>query len=139
MHRFIRLICAMALLPMAGCMRNSTQTWEDLKTAGRYMHRGVDAMFGKDYESRLLTSDEEFVGPYDDEFIPRGIRILEMPMPDWTPLCRSPREFRGKKGFLPSLNSTQFPMHSESISNRFISKPTNTSQKINMKLKLLPS
>ncbi|MBS0624737.1 MAG: OmpA family protein [Verrucomicrobia bacterium] len=51
-------------------MRNSSQTWEDVKTAGRYMQRGVDTLWGKDYESRMLTSDEEFIGPYDEDFIP---------------------------------------------------------------------
>lgn len=62
-------ILAAILLLAAGCSHNS-QTWEDVKTAGRYMQKGVDSMLGKDYESRMLTSDEEFYGPYDDDFIP---------------------------------------------------------------------
>lgn len=103
MHRFIRLICAMALLPMAGCMRNSTQTWEDLKTAGRYMHRGVDAMFGKDYESRLLTSDEEFVGPYDDEFIPLRDSDLRNAYAGLDTALPQPKGIPGQKG-VPSLS-----------------------------------
>ena len=70
MMRFIRFFSTAALLISTGCIRNSSETWEDLKTAGRYMGRGVDAMWGKDYESRMLTSDEEFLGPYDDEFVP---------------------------------------------------------------------
>ena len=57
------------LLFTASCSHNS-QTWEDVKTAGRYMQRGVDSILGKDYESRMLTSDEEFYGPSDDDFIP---------------------------------------------------------------------
>lgn len=65
-----RVVFILALLVGAGCSRNSSQTWEDVKTAGRYMQRGVDSMLGKDYESRMLTSDEEFYGPYDDDFIP---------------------------------------------------------------------
>jgi outer membrane protein OmpA-like peptidoglycan-associated protein len=79
-------------------MRNSTQTWEDLKTAGRYVHRGVDAAFGKEYESRLLTSDEEFIGPYGDEFIPlrdsdlKGSQItLDTPLPQ-------PKGIPGQRG-----------------------------------------
>ena len=70
MVRFTQFICAAVLLLAAGCVRNSSETWEDLKTAGRYMGRGVDAICGKDYESRMLTSDEEFIGPFDDDFIP---------------------------------------------------------------------
>lgn len=66
--RLLFLLISVALLTTS-CSRNS-QTWEDVKTAGRYMQRGVDSVFGKDYESRLLSSGDEFYGPYDDEFIP---------------------------------------------------------------------
>ncbi len=102
MNRFRQFICIAAMLAAAGCARNSSQTWEDLKTAGRYMHRGVDAMFGKEYESRLLTSDEEFVGPYDDEFIPlrdadlKGASLGDAAFPQ-------PKGIPGQKG-VPSLS-----------------------------------
>ena len=66
---FARFVLVSILLLGASCSHNS-QTWEDLKTAGRYMQRGVDSMAGKDYESRMLASGEEFYGPYDDDFIP---------------------------------------------------------------------
>ncbi len=108
MRRFIRSICAVALLPMAGCMRSSTQTWEDLKTAGRYMHRGVDAMFGKDYESRLLTSDEEFVGPYDDEFIPLKDSDLRNAYAGLDTALPQPKGIPGQKG-VPSLSEFYAP------------------------------
>ena len=58
------------LLAAASCSHNSNETWENVKTASRYMQRGVDSLLGKDYESRMLTSDEEFYGPYDEDFIP---------------------------------------------------------------------
>ncbi|PIS03275.1 MAG: hypothetical protein COT85_00930 [Chlamydiae bacterium CG10_big_fil_rev_8_21_14_0_10_42_34] len=62
-------IFAAVLLIGSSCSRDS-QTWEDVKTAGRHMQRGVDSMMGKDYESRMLASDSDFVGPYNDDFIP---------------------------------------------------------------------
>jgi peptidoglycan-associated lipoprotein len=102
MRRFTSFICVAVLLMAAGCARNSSQTWEDLKTAGRYVHRGVDAMFGKEYESRLLTSDEEFTGPYDDEFVPlrdsdlRGAQFGDTALPQ-------PKGIPGQKG-VPSLS-----------------------------------
>lgn len=92
MLRFIYL--SIFLILSASCSRNSTQTWEDVKTAGRYMQKGVDAAMGKEYESRMLTSDEEFFGPYDDDFIPlsdsdlRGQLALSdvaMPQPKASP------------------------------------------------------
>jgi len=66
---FRHFVFAAILLLAVGCSRNS-QTWEDIKTTGRHMQRGVDSMLGKEYESRMLASDEEFYGPYDGDFIP---------------------------------------------------------------------
>ncbi len=64
------IVFSLLLLFTASCSHNSSETWENMKTAGRYMQRGVDSMLGKDYESRMLTSDEEFYGPFDEDFIP---------------------------------------------------------------------
>lgn len=108
MNRAIRFLCAAALLPLAGCMRSSTQTWEDLKTAGRYMHRGVDAMFGKDYESKLLTSDEEFVGPDDQEFIPLRDSDLRAANSGSDMALPQPKQIPGQKG-TPSLSEFYSP------------------------------
>jgi len=101
MVRFIRFLSAASLLLAAGCVRNSSETWEDMKTAGRYMGRGVDAIWGKDYESRMLTSDEEFIGPYDDEFVPlrdsdlhNAYAMSDSPLPQ-------PKGIPGQKGIPP--------------------------------------
>jgi peptidoglycan-associated lipoprotein len=107
MTRFTQYICIAILMAASGCVRNSSQTWEDLKTAGRYVHRGVDAMFGKEYESRLLTSDEEFTGPYDDEFIPlrdsdlRNVNLGDAAIPQ-------PMGIPGQKG-IPGLGEFYLP------------------------------
>jgi peptidoglycan-associated lipoprotein len=103
-----RFLFVALLLFSTGCMRNSSQTWEDLKTAGRYMHRGVDAAFGKDYESRLLTSDEEFVGPYDGEFIPLRDADLKSAMVSADTPIPQPRAIPGQKG-VPSLSEFYSP------------------------------
>ena len=101
MSQFTKFLSATLVLFSTGCVRNSSQTWEDLKTAGRYMHRGVDAMFGKDYESKLLTSDEEFLGPYEGEFIPlrdgdlsNSLSASDAPIPQ-------PKGIPGQKGVPP--------------------------------------
>src|ERR1700685_321893 len=102
MSRFTQFICVAILAIAGGCARNSNQTWEDLKTAGRYMHRGVDVMFGKEYESRLLTSDEEFIGPFDDEFIPlRDSDLSNAHLGDAA--IPQPKGIPGQKG-VPSLS-----------------------------------
>lgn len=108
MHVFIRSVSFAALILASGCMRSSSETWEDLKTAGRYMSRSVDALWGKDYESRMLTSDEEFIGPNDSEFVPlkdsdlrNSLAMLDSPI-------AQPKGIPGQKG-VPSLTDFYLP------------------------------
>lgn len=108
MIRSCYFLCAAAMLLASGCVRNSSETWEDFKTAGRYMQRGVDSMWGKDYESRMLTSDEEFLGPYDDDFIPlkdsdlrSAYAVSDSPLPQ-------PKGIPGQKG-VPALSEFYLP------------------------------
>lgn len=84
------------------------------------MQKGVDSLWGKDYESRMLTSDEEFLGPNDSEFIPlrdtdlqKQLALSDRPLPQ-------PKGMPGEKGvpplsaFLPppdSLRSLFLPVH----------------------------
>lgn len=103
MRRSIRLTALAALLITSSCCKNSGQTWEDVKTAGRYMQRGVDAMWGKDYESRMLTSDDEFIGPYDAEFIPLSDADLKNAMALGDMALPQPRGIPGQKG-IPALD-----------------------------------
>lgn len=107
MTRFTQFICVVILIAASSCTRTSNQAWEDLKTAGRYVHRGVDAMFGKEYESRLLTSDEEFVGPYDNEFIPLRDSDLKSAYLGDAALPQ-PKGIPGQKG-VPSLSEFYLP------------------------------
>lgn len=99
MSRFA-IFCSIFLLA-ASCSHNSNQAWEDVKTAGRYMQRSVDTLWGKNYESRMLTSDEEFVGPYDDDFIPLRDTDLKNTFADTA--LPQPKGNPGEKG-IPSLD-----------------------------------
>lgn len=108
MKSFIHLFFAAALVVISGCARNSSQTWEDVKTAGRYMQRGVDALWGKEYESRMLTSDEEFIGPDDNEFIPLSDSDLKNSFAATDMALPQPKGTPGQKG-LPSLDQFYAP------------------------------
>lgn len=99
---------AVVLLFAAGCSRNSSQTWEDVKTAGRYMQRGVDSMMGKEYESRMLTSDEEFYGPYDEDFIPLSDADLRNQFAATDMAMPQPKGIPGQFG-IPNLNTFYAP------------------------------
>jgi peptidoglycan-associated lipoprotein len=97
----------LVLLFAAGCAKNSSQSWEDVKTAGRYMQKSADALFGKNYESRMLTSDEEFVGPYDNDFIPLRDADLKHQLASDTALPQ-PKGIPGERG-VPALGDFYLP------------------------------
>ena len=104
-----RKVCLGLLgLLSVGCVRSSGQTWEDMKTAGNYMSRGFDAMWGKDYESRMLTSDEEFLGPYDDDFIPLRDSDLQGGGSFADRALPQPRGIPGQNG-MPALSEFYLP------------------------------
>ncbi|MBI3508548.1 MAG: OmpA family protein [Chlamydiia bacterium] len=104
MNRWIWL----SLIFACGCAHNSNQTWEDMKTAGRYMGRGFDALLGKEYESRMLSSDEEFLGPNDEEFLPLRDADLKNLLAAADGAIPQPRGIPGEKG-VPSLKDFYAP------------------------------
>lgn len=55
---------------MTGCQSASNSAWESVKTAGRYMNKGLHALWGSDEDSKLIASEDEFVGPDSDDYIP---------------------------------------------------------------------
>jgi len=95
------ILSACALL--TGCS-SSNQTWEDMKTAGRYMQRGVDSLWGKDYESKMLDSDEEFIGPEDSGFIALNETDLKRALSAGDLALPQPKGIPGQKG-VPALDA----------------------------------
>ncbi len=63
------LIAIVICLLFSGCQRNTAQ-WENVKTAGRYVQKGINSLCGKNTDSYLLTCDDDFIGPEQDEYIP---------------------------------------------------------------------
>lgn len=110
------LLYAAIVILSASCHRNSSQTWEDVKTAGRYMQRGVDSLWGKDSDSRMLASNEEFVGPYD-EFIPLNDSDLKALALNADTAFPQPRGIPGMNG-VPALD--QFYLPSQEFGFEFI-------------------
>lgn len=108
MSRAAPFFIAAILFAAAGCNHSSTEGWENLKTAGRYMQKGVDALWGKDYESRMLTSDEEFVGPFDEDFIPLSDADLKNAFASTDAALPQPKGIPGQKG-IPALVDFYLP------------------------------
>ncbi len=72
------------------------------------MQKGVDALWGKDYESRMLTSDEEFVGPFDEDFIPLSDADLKNAFASTDAALPQPKGIPGQKG-IPALVDFYLP------------------------------
>jgi outer membrane protein OmpA-like peptidoglycan-associated protein len=90
-----------------GCSRNSNQTWENVKTAGRYLQHKVDSFCGKDNESRMLSSNDEFIGPYD-EFVPLNDADLKGLARNMDLVLPQPRGIPGSSG-VPLLDQFYYP------------------------------
>jgi peptidoglycan-associated lipoprotein len=101
------VLCMCLLVLATGCSKSS-QTWEDVKTAGRYMQKGVDSMWGKDYESKMLASESEFIGPYSVEFIPLSASDLKSAFGATDMALPQPKGIPGQDG-MPELSSFYVP------------------------------
>lgn len=66
-------------LLFTGCQSTSNSAWESVKTAGRYVNKGFQALWGSDEDSKLITSEDEFVGPDNDDYIPLEDTDLNAP------------------------------------------------------------
>lgn len=105
---FLAINLLMLCLSMTGC-RRSNDVWEDSRTAGRYLGRGVKALGGKQGNSRAVVSRDRFDpsntyqdayvrGPVNDDFIPLndGYEHDHMTMVD--SISTQPRENPGDPG-----------------------------------------
>lgn len=58
-------------LALTGCCRKKDEVWDDTKTCGRYMARGISSLGGKHCDSRQVCSREEFIRTREDcGFVP---------------------------------------------------------------------
>ena len=63
MHvRKLSALLTLCFIGLTGCSRSQTSTYEDAKTAGRHLGRGIRALFGDLRESRLVSSADVFAG-----------------------------------------------------------------------------
>ncbi len=110
---FLANILMLALLAITGCNRNPNTVWDDTRSAGRHMHRGIRSLGGKHGSSRQVGSRNEFMPgqeAYAGEFIPladdpnrSGITAGDMVAPP-------PRESPGEPGSsIPGIDAFHDP------------------------------
>jgi peptidoglycan-associated lipoprotein len=72
-NQFLILVTLMgAVFVLQSCARTSNDVWEDTKSAGRHMQRGVRALGGKHGASRQVYSRSDFECIEDEGYFPDG-------------------------------------------------------------------
>lgn len=61
-----------AVFSLQSCRRSSNDVWEDTKSAGRHMQRGVRALGGKHGDSRQIRCRDDFECIEDENCYPEG-------------------------------------------------------------------
>jgi len=116
LNNFLLLLAACAAL--TGCQRSSYDVWEDTKTCGRHMTRGVDSLRGKQGDSRAVTNRGSFyspdeicyVTPMEQDFVPLqdDSGIGQMTMTEMS--APQPRETPGDPNSkIPGIEAFQDP------------------------------
>lgn len=140
--RFIYSFCFLCMiLTLTSCHRNSDQVWEDSKSAGRHMSRGLRTMGGKYGDSRAITSRDQFAAydaDYDGSYDPNvynNNRNNSYAQADFVPLrdqpnddqvamadfvSQQPRETPGDPGSsIPGISAFQDPSTNNAWSGIF--------------------
>lgn len=123
-------LLVLSSLLMVACSRNSNEMWEDTKSAGRHLNRGLSSLGGKQGDSRAVSNKEDFMAggsnqstapviPYD--YVP----LNDLPSQDGS-LTRSnvthtqPKESPGEEGStLPGIDKFQDPKADSQWANVF--------------------
>src|SRR5947209_3469888 len=71
-HLFLLITLLGAIFTLQSCRRSSSDVWEDTKSAGRHMKRGVGALGGKHGNSRQVQNRNDFACIEDDNCCPEG-------------------------------------------------------------------
>lgn len=127
LKRIVMLVCAVSLgtsmaSTMTSCCRNSSEVWDDSKSAGRHMSRGLRTMGGKHGDSRAVQCRDDFMPMQDgccynvnscgqvEDFVPLSDQPYEdeIAMADY--VSRQPRETPGDPGSsVPGIDQFQDP------------------------------
>lgn len=114
MKKLSRLFLAplFLLLFTTGCQKTSTQTWEDVKTAGRYLHRGLDALVGKYDDSTSVRSENDFESPEEEDYVGLNEADLKTSMQHSDLAIAQPKYLPGERGSaVPNIASFQEPQN----------------------------
>lgn len=113
MKKIVILFCVLTLFVFTSCEKSSP-TWENVKTASRYLQKGINSLWGKDYNSYWVQNEDEFIGPDSDDFIPLNEKDLKSGFSQADKNYAQPKDTFGQGG-LPSFDHFKNPTHLSSI------------------------
>lgn len=113
MKKLINLAFILTLFIFTSCERSGS-TWENVKTAGRYLQKGFDTLWGKDYDSYLVKNDTEFLGPDSEDFIPLNESDLRGSYVSSDRAFAQPKDSFGEGG-VPSFSNFKTPANLSNI------------------------
>lgn len=115
---------------VTGCRRNASNVWDDTKSAGRHVSRGLRTLGGKHGDSRQVYSRDEFIGGEDAMYASNNAQPQ-----DYVPLSDDPnsdevnmseavsrpaRETPGEPGSsIPGIDSFQDPSTNPQLAGVF--------------------
>ncbi len=113
MKKLLTLFFIFTLLILISCERSSN-TWENVKTASRYLQKGINSLWGKDSTSYWVQNEEDFIGPNNEDFIPLNEKDLKGGFSTVDKNFAQPKENFGE-GKVPSFEHFKKPTHLASI------------------------
>lgn len=121
---FIIFNLLLVCLSLTGCRRNTHDVWEDSKSAGRHLHRGLRALMGKNVNSRQVRSQGQFMpgnpGYYDSEFIPLSDEMYSDEIGMAESRIPQPKESPGEHGSsIPGIESFYDPSTNPEVASTF--------------------
>ena len=126
MKRFSKLLCSFLLMFFVistACSRSSDEVWNDTKSGGRHVSRGVKTMGGKHGESREVRSNEDFAGAAtaNEEFISLEDESKEQNLQiNDSSLVAQPKETPGELGSaIPGIDQFQDPSQNPALAGIF--------------------
>lgn len=122
------ILYCFAMLTCAGCCRSGDEVWDDTKSAGRHMGRGLRSLGGKHGDSREVCCREEFLRCRDDTCYGQATFDFE-PLPDQeyprevgadARMWRAPmQEPGGPGGSIPGIDGFRDPKKDPAVSGIF--------------------
>jgi peptidoglycan-associated lipoprotein len=92
------------------CQKTAGNTWENVKTAGRYVNKGIDSLMGKNHDSKMIYDDEMFSQAWNDDFIPLSDKDLSTQYVATDKATPQPKYSPGEKGSgIPEMNRFSSP------------------------------